>query len=136
MFGEIRQHNKQGIGFLCAEIFKNKFHYFGLPQWLSGKESTCNTEDVGDGSLIPGQGNFLEKGMTTHSSILVRKIPWTEKPGRLKSMGSQRVRHGWAHTDIHYTNRSDFTYIFYFYCIRLNAAFSRNVFISLRFVIS
>ena len=35
----------------------------------------------------------LEKEMTTHSSILAWKIPWTEKPGGLQSMGSQRVRH-------------------------------------------
>ena len=34
-----------------------------------------------------------EKGMTTHSSIVAWKIPWTEEPGRLQSMGSQRVRH-------------------------------------------
>ena len=38
----------------------------------------------------------LEKGMATHSSILAWRIPWTEKPGRLQSMGSQRVRHDWA----------------------------------------
>ena len=35
----------------------------------------------------------LEKGMATHSSILAWEIPWTEEPGRLHSMGSQRVRH-------------------------------------------
>ena len=35
----------------------------------------------------------LEKEMATHSSILTWKIPWMEEPGRLKSMGSQRVRH-------------------------------------------
>ena len=35
----------------------------------------------------------LEKGMATHSSILAWKIPWTEEPVRLQSMGSQRVRH-------------------------------------------
>ena len=33
----------------------------------------------------------LEKGMTTHSSILAWRIPWTEEPGRLQSMGSQRL---------------------------------------------
>ena len=33
----------------------------------------------------------LEKGMATHSSILAWEIPWTEEPGRLQSMGSQRV---------------------------------------------
>ena len=35
----------------------------------------------------------LEKGMTTHSSILAWRILWTEEPGRLQSMGFQRVRH-------------------------------------------
>ena len=38
----------------------------------------------------------LEKGMATHSSILVWEIPWTEEPGRLQPMGSQRVRHDLA----------------------------------------
>ena len=38
----------------------------------------------------------LEKEMATHSSILVRRIPWTEVPRRLQSMGPQRVRYDWA----------------------------------------
>ena len=38
----------------------------------------------------------LEKGMATYSSILAWKIPWMEEPGRLQSMGSQRVRHDWV----------------------------------------
>ena len=38
-----------------------------------------------------GQEDPREKGMATHSSILAWKIPWTEEPGRLQSMGSQRV---------------------------------------------
>ena len=38
----------------------------------------------------------LEKEMATHSSTLAWKIPWTEEPGRLQSMGSQRVQHDWA----------------------------------------
>ena len=37
--------------------------------------------------------DLLEKEMATHSRILAWKIPWTEEPGRLQSMGSQRVRH-------------------------------------------
>ena len=40
-----------------------------------------------------GQEDPLEKEMTTHSSTLVWKIPWTEDPGRLQFMGSQRVGH-------------------------------------------
>ena len=40
-----------------------------------------------------GREDPLEKGMATHSSILAWKIPWTEEPGRLQSMGSQSVGH-------------------------------------------
>ena len=39
-----------------------------------------------------GWEDLLEKEMATHSSIFAWKIPWTEQPGRLQSMGSQRVR--------------------------------------------
>ena len=38
----------------------------------------------------------LEKEMATHSSVLAWRIPWMEKPGRLKSMGSHRVGHDWS----------------------------------------
>ena len=41
----------------------------------------------------PGWDDLLEKGMATHSSILAWRIPWTEEPGGLQSMGSQRVGH-------------------------------------------
>ena len=43
--------------------------------------------------LSLGGKDLLEKGMATHYSILVWRIPWTEEPSRLQSMGSQRVRH-------------------------------------------
>ena len=43
-----------------------------------------------------GREDPLEKETVTHSSILAWRIPWTEKPGRLQSTGSQRVRHDWA----------------------------------------
>ena len=45
-----------------------------------------------------GQEDPLEKGMVTHSSVLTWRIPWTEEPGGLQSMGLQRVRHYWATT--------------------------------------
>ena len=51
------------------------------------------------GSL--GWADPLEKAMATHSSTLAWRIPWTEKPGRLQSMGSQRVGHDWA-TSLHF----------------------------------
>ena len=47
----------------------------------------------GDPGSIPGSGRSLEKEMATHSSTLARKIPWTEEPDRLQSVGSQRVGH-------------------------------------------
>ena len=49
-----------------------------------------------------GRENPLEKEIATHSSTLAWKILWMEKPGRLQSMGSQRVGHDWA-TSLHFT---------------------------------
>ena len=54
------------------------------------KATACNVGDLGS---IPGQEDPLEKAMATHSSILAWKIPWTEEPGRLQSMGLQTARH-------------------------------------------
>ena len=55
-----------------------------------GKESTCNANDL---VSIPGLGRSLEEEMATHSSILAWRIPWTEDPSWVQSMGSQRVGH-------------------------------------------
>ena len=44
---------------------------------------------VGDQGPIPGSGRSLEKEMAPHSSTLAWRIPWTEEPGRLQSMGLQ-----------------------------------------------
>ena len=46
-----------------------------------------------------GQEDPLEEGTATHSSILAWRIPWTEKPGSLQPMGSQKVGHDWS--DMH-----------------------------------
>ena len=43
-----------------------------------------------------GKEDPLEKGMATHSSILAWRIPWTEEPGGLQSMGSRRAGHDWV----------------------------------------
>ena len=48
-----------------------------------------------------GQEDPLKKGMAIHSSIIVWRIPWTEEPGGLQSVGSQRVRYDWAIIYIH-----------------------------------
>ena len=62
----------------------------GFPGGLDGKESTCNEGDLGSTLDLEDP---LEEGMATHSGILTWRIPWTEEPGRLQSMGSQRIRH-------------------------------------------
>ena len=46
--------------------------------------------------LSLGQEDPLEEGMAIYSSILIWRIPWTEEPGRLQSIGSQRVGHEWV----------------------------------------
>ena len=65
----------------------------GLPQWHNCKESTCNykKEEMRVQSL--GQEDPLEEGVATHSSVRAWRIPWTEEPGRLWSIGLQRVGH-------------------------------------------
>ena len=60
----------------------------GFPWWLSNEESACSVGDLGS---TPGSEDPLEKGMATHSNILAWRIPWTEEPGTLQTMRSQRV---------------------------------------------
>ena len=62
-------------GFPCAQMVKN------LPAMQETWVQSLNWEDP------------LEEGMATHSSILAWRIPWTEEPGGLQSMGLQRVGH-------------------------------------------
>ena len=61
-----------------------------------------------------GQEDSLEKGMTTHSSILAWRIPRTEEPGRLHFRGSQRVGHVWGLSDKHF----HFNYLYYRLSVR------------------
>ena len=49
--------------------------------------------DAGDKGSVPGSERSLGGGHATHSSILAWRIPWTEEPGGLQSMGVQRVRY-------------------------------------------
>ena len=60
----------------------------GFPGGSDSKESAYNAETW---LRSLGQEDPLEKGMATHSSILAWRLPWTEEPGGLQSMGSQRV---------------------------------------------
>ena len=55
------------------------------------KNLPANSGDLRDTGSIPGSGRSLEEGMATHSSILTWRIPWTEEPDGLQSIGSQRA---------------------------------------------
>ena len=66
-----------------------------------------------------GQEDPLEKEIAIHSSTLAWKIPWTEEPDRLQSMGSQRVGHDWATSHFTLLSEASFIYITSMYvCIR------------------
>ena len=66
---------------------------WGFPGGSDGKESACS---AGDPGLISGLGRSPGEGMATHSSILAWRIPWTEEPDGLQSMGLQRFGHDQA----------------------------------------
>ena len=59
-----------------------------MAQWVKNPPIMQETQEKQVQSL--GQEDPLEKKMATHSSILAWEIPWTEEPGRLQSMGSQK----------------------------------------------
>ena len=67
-----------------------------ITMWFdaNGKDTIGKISDSGDIylSLVLGQ----EKAVAPHSNILAWELPWTEEPGRLQSMGLQRVGHDWA----------------------------------------
>ena len=106
-----------GVGLLSHMVV------LGFPGGTNGKEPACQfrpqgrkesdmtewlnwTEETQVWSL--SWEDPLEEGMATHSSILAWRIPWAEELGRLQSMGSHKVRHGWS--DWAYTH----TWWFYF----------------------
>ena len=75
----------------CANIENMDFP--GLSGLKKKKNPSANAEDTGS---IPESGRSSGERMATHSSILVWEIRGTEEPGRLQSLGSQRVRHDLA----------------------------------------
>ena len=67
---------------------------WGFPDGASGKELACQCRRCERWWVRSvGQKDPLEKGMSTHSRILCWRIPWTEEPGGLQSMGLHRVGH-------------------------------------------
>ena len=65
----------------------------GFPGGSVVKNLPASSGDIGDVVLSLDKEDPMEEQMTTYSSILAWRIPWTEEPGRLQPMESQRVRH-------------------------------------------
>ena len=94
----------------------------GFPDVVVIKNPSANSRDMGS---IPGLRRCPGIGNATHSSILAWKIPWTEEPGRLQSMGSQRVKHDWAQVWLLKFEKLKVNYIVsYLLIIDLNSRFS------------
>ena len=78
----------------CSTQYTSPTH---IPQGFPGDSVVKNVPAIQEIQQMwvrfLGWEDPLEKGMATHCSILAGKIPWTEEPGGLQSMGSQRVRH-------------------------------------------
>ena len=74
-----------------ADLAKTILFERASPGGSDGKQSTCQYRRPGFDAWV---GKIpLEKDMTTHSNILAWSIPWTEEPGELQSMRSQRIRY-------------------------------------------
>ena len=84
----------------------------GLPRWLSSKEPTCQCRKHRRRGFDPWVRKLpWRRAGQTHSSILAWRIPWTEEPGGLQSIGSQRVGHDWS--DLACTHTCVCVYILY-----------------------
>ena len=70
--------------------------YMGLPGGASAMNSPANARDLRHAGSIPRSGRSPEGGCGTHFNILSWRIPWTEEPGGLQSVGSHRTRHNWS----------------------------------------
>ena len=86
----MRQENRREYIITLSRDFCFRLKGRRVPWWLSSKESTCNAGEMCVQSL--GQEDPLKNEMATHCNILTWRIPWTEEPGGLQSMESQRVR--------------------------------------------
>ena len=62
-----------------------------MAQWIKNLLAVQETQEMQVQSL--GPEDPIKEGIATHSSILARRIPWTEEPGRLQSIGLQRIGH-------------------------------------------
>ena len=99
--GRQRHHIKENYMSVTLKNTEAIFSTKSFPDGLNSKESAWNDGDL---CLILGWEDPLEEGIASQSSILAWRIPRTEEPGGLQSIGSQRVRHNWETKHIHSKN--------------------------------
>ena len=97
------KRNKDSLTDLWDSIKHTSICIIGIPDGEDRSDNSCNfpggsdgkasAYSVGDLDLIPGSGRSHGEGNGNPLRTLAWKIPWTEEPGRLQSMGSPRVRH-------------------------------------------
>ena len=96
IFLKVYQFASQGedveVGFPSFPLSLNvhNLRFFKSMSGSDSRESTCNMGDLG---LIPELGRSPGGGHGNPLDVLAWRVPWTEEPGRLQSIGSQRVRH-------------------------------------------
>ena len=83
----------QSLGRALIQYELGHFKKVASPVVLVVKNLSASAEDIREGFRSLGWEDPLEEGMAIHSSILTWRIPWTEEPGGLESIGSQRVGH-------------------------------------------
>ena len=94
-FSPSRTFGKHG----SVHLFSVDYEYLGeagFPGGSAVKNPPANAGAAGEWVRSLGREDALEKGMAAHSSVLVRRIPWTEETGKLQSTGSQKVWHDWS----------------------------------------
>ena len=77
------------------EFWQALYCLLGFPVVLLVNNLHANAGDIKRLEVDPWVGQMPDEGMAAHSSILAWRIPWTEEPDEIKSIGSQRVRHDW-----------------------------------------
>ena len=86
-----------------------RLHVYGLPKWFSGKESTCQCSRRRRHKFDPWVEKIPWRSSWQPIQYSCLRIPWTEEPGGLHSMGSQRAGHDWVtgrHTDLPFQEKS------------------------------
>ena len=100
-------NSKLSVKLHSCSLYITLFYFTGFSGDSVVKNQPVNSGDIGDVVKSLGWEDPWEGEMTTHSSIVAWKPPWTEEPGKVQSTESQRVSYDWARTHISFTKWKD-----------------------------